>query len=241
MEYKKTTTATITKRSALCETPLPIDDSLIQALCNKHCHDMISRVPSAAYWALAENRKMCYSDNICGYQQRAFDVYWCLRALFDHGAICLSVGAGAIGAPNCLTTDKFNGSPPPEKNNRYGAPGAEYGYSSLYLDADEPWPFFDRQFGAVMMNHSFEHFNKQEYALREAIRVTKSGGYVCIIMPDMTFMARGSIDATHTTEWTADDFYYFLVDTVIKGNLCTLEEHNTFDNAFSFNTVLKVN
>ncbi len=149
--------------------------------------------------------------------------------------LSLGVGSGAVGAPGELTTDKFNEkeSPHPE---RY--PGGNES-SMLRLDADIiPWPFFDNQFGAVIMNHSFEHFNDQEAALNEALRVTHSPGYVCILMPDMTFHVRDKIDPTHTTEWAADTFLDWLEKKTWK-HVFDVVEHNTLDNSFSFNTTLR--
>ena len=236
MANKKSSSITLRRRGS--QENLLISDDLLHVLCANHSEGTLINVPQMAYWRLGDDRKMNRPVNICGYQQRAFDFYWCLRALVDHAAVAVSIGAGGIGAPNCLLTDKYNGTPPPEENNRYGEPGAEYSYSNMFLDADESWPYYDRQFGAVIFNHSFEHLDRQEHALQEALRVTRTDGYVCIVMPDMTYNERGAIDKSHTVEWTADDFHIWLSEKFVGFN-AQIIEHNTFDNAFSFNTVLR--
>ena len=214
---------------------LDFTEEQLAKMTRNHENSVISYVPGFRYWACGEGRKMNQSDNFCGHQQRAFEFYWALRALQDC-APAVSVGAGAIGAPNTITTDKYNGRPPENDGGRYGA---GYGFSCMEMDADEVWPFHDKQFGAVFFNHSFEHLRDQSSALAEALRVLKTDGWVCIIMPDMTYSGRGCIDPTHTREWSGDEFLAWLREGNSEWAPFVVETHNTLDNAFSFDTVLR--
>ena len=213
---------------------LQFSDYQLRLMTRPHCEHTAEVVPGLRYWAMDEHRKMSRPDNVCGNQQRAFEFYWCLRAL-EMGRPALSVGAGAIGASNSLTTHKYCGRPPENDGGRYGA---GYGFSCMEIDADEMWPFHDKQFGAVFFNHSFEHLNEQGRALREALRVLVPGGYACVLQPDMTFMRRGDIDPTHTTEWAADAFWQYLREMRREAGGFDVHAHNTLDNDFSFDTVL---
>ena len=223
---------------------LTFDDQELGQLVALYSDEAIKHVPGLRYWALGEDRQMNRSPNICGHQQRAWEFYWCLRVLQESKGISLGIGTGGIGAPGMITTDKFNaGETPHAVRYPHGN-----GNSHMRLDADEvPWSFFDNKFGAVIFNHSFEHLANQFVALSQALRVTKQGGYVCILQPDMTYSKRGSIDPTHTTEWCADLFVDWLrgIQAALKEGHdentqgFTILEHNTLDNAFSFDTVLQ--
>jgi len=207
-------------------------DDLELLLLTKNCSaEVISSVPGFRYWELGEERKMSLSENITGYQQRAFDFYWSIRFGTQIGKIFLGVGTSTVIAPSTLGTDKYCGISPDTR--RY----PNQGFPHMRVDADEPLPFFDSMFAGVTANHVFEHLRNQESALREFMRVTMTGGYVCLVMPDATHNGRGLIDPTHTREFSSDEFYEWL-GTI---NLPKYEvvEHNTFDNNFSFNTVLR--
>lgn len=214
---------------------LPFTDEQLISLCERYSLPCLEHVPRLKYWECDDGRRMSSSLNFCGHQQRAFDLYWSLRMFWEHGH-SLSIGSGGVGAPGCLHTDKYCGVTPENDGGRYGD---DYAFSMMTLDADGPWPFHNKQFGGVMLDHSYEHLANQDSALSEAVRVTKTDGYVCIIMPDMTFSKRGTIDKTHTTEWCADGFFRY-VSARCEGLNAEVIEHNTFDNDFSFNTVLLV-
>jgi len=198
-------------------------------------NDVIKHVPGFQYWALGEERKMSSGDtNQCGRQQRAWDFYWAIRQGTQHGGICLGIGSGSIRAPSTLMTDKFNGTSP--NSERYPSPN---GNSTMHLDVDKiPWPFFDKQFCAVISNHSFEHFNRQPEVLREAFRVLRPGGCVCLLQPDMTFCGKGNVDPTHTREHYGDGFLSWITEELDLPEF-EIVCHNTLDNSFSFDTVLR--
>lgn len=201
-------------------------------LLTKNCSDeVITHVPGFRYWEMSDVRKMSISDNKCGYQQRAFDFYWTIREGTQRGRIFLGIGTSTSIGPSTLGTDKFCGVSPDTR--RY----PEQGYPHMQLDADEPLPFFDEQFGGVIANHVFEHLRDQAQALREFLRVTKKEGVVCIVMPDATHCSRGCVDPTHTREFSADEFINWI--KTIELPSYEVIEHNTFDNDFSFNTVLR--
>lgn len=215
--------------------PLMYDDKVLAYLTRHFSDAEILKVPGFRYWELGEERKMDRPDNICGYQQRAFEFYWSTRCAAQEGLIMLGVGTGSIGAPGMLTTDLFNGESP--HRERYPS---NNGFSHLKADAQDLSTFYPCKFAGVVANHVIEHLQDTEKAVREWLRVTRPGGYVCIIQPDMAFNGRGTIDPTHVNERSADEFYrelvaWGLVDTQISA----LVEHNTLDNAFSFNTVLR--
>jgi len=210
----------------------------LQRMTENWSSPVLSFVPGFRYWELDERRKMNRPDNVCGYQQRAFDFYWAIRAGVSVGQVMLGVGSTNIPGPCVLGTDKYHGEDTPDPE-RYGL---LYGFPHLHMDAEENFPFFAGMFGGCIANHVLEHLTpeKQEHVLREMLRVTRTGGVVCIVMPDMTFSRRGSIDPTHHCEWGADGYLQFLDSLKEIEDFPPFEvvEHNTFDNAFSFNTVL---
>jgi len=213
---------------------LPFSDEFILQLTERTCRTAIENVPGLRYYDMPETRKMNRPDNICGHQQRAWEFYWAIRASFENcGKPLLGIGTGSIQAPFMLTTDKYCGESP--DSSRYGING----YSAMRLDADNvPYSFYDGAFSAVIANHAFEHLKFQKEALFEWFRLTCSGGYICILMPDMNYMERGTIDPTHTREFDSDEFYKFAeVELALPPHVVV--EHNTLDNAFSFNTVFR--
>lgn len=214
--------------------PLIFSDAQLHMMLERHELGALSTVPGLQYWCVGENRKMSLSENITGYVQRAWEYYWSIRLGVQTGNVCLGIGTGSVGAPGLLPTDKFNGTSPDP--TRYPAPNEN---SHMQLDADElPWQFFSNKFGGVIFNHSFEHLLYQDKVLKEALRITIVGGCVCILQPDMSKNARGSIDPTHTHEWSGDEFYAWLHDVSKFPNI-EIVAHNTLDNDFSFDTVIK--
>jgi len=212
--------------------PLRYENSELY-LMTKHCSgDVIQHVSGFRYWEMGEERKMSLPDNKCGYMQRAFDFYWSIREGTQQGRIFLGVGTSSVISPSTLGTDKYCGETP--NVERY----VEQGFPHFRMDADKPFPFYDGQFGGVMFNHVFEHLNNQEQALKEALRVTVERGVVCVLTPDMTHNGRGLIDSTHTREFSADEFLQW-VEGLNDMPEYEIVEHNTLDNDFSFNTVLR--
>lgn len=214
------------------------------ALCAEFMHPISSQiteiVPGLRYWEMTqEQREYTNERNIVGYQQRAWDFYWCVREGMDRGQILLGIGTAGVQAPACFTTDKYAGV---AVHPDYGSPsGQPYAPAHMVLNADVfPWPFMDGMFGGVISNHAFEHILNQEAALLEMFRVTKPGGVVAIVMPDMTYHPRGGTDKSHTHEFSADEFFEWfnlvLEESPYKYDVI---EHNTFANKFSFNTVFR--
>lgn len=217
------------------------NDQLVRML-HLHSPDSPLIVPGCRYWLMGEERKMSLPDNQCGHQQRAWEYYWAFRLGHQECYVVLGIGTGSVGAPSELTTDKYNGVSPDTR--RYPQPNEP---SAMELDPDVgPWPFFDGKLGGVIFNHSFEHLTDQEHCLQEAYRVTRTGGAICILQPDMAFNARNTLDPTHTREWGADEFYEFLkrcegTDRIHpKFEMSHIIEFNTLDNDFSFNVEIKV-
>jgi SAM-dependent methyltransferase len=214
---------------------LPYTEEQLRNMVRRIADNVMDHVPLLRWWAIDDRRKMNRPDNVCGYVQRAWDFYWSIRLGIHECNIVLGVGTGGIGAPCMLTTDKYCGTSP--NLERYPNPN---GYPHMFLDADAAqWPFYDSQFGGVLFNHSFEHLANQQTALEEALRITKPGGCVCILQPCMAFNARGTIDPTHTTEWSADAFIDWVLGTESIEKRCTVVTHNLLDTAFSFETVLR--
>lgn len=214
--------------------PLAFTDAQLANLTKNISHQVIELIPGFHWWEVGAERKMNRPVNICGHVQRAWDFYWSIRLGIQTGNIVLGIGTGGVGAPGMFTTDKFCGESPHEI--RYPSANA---HSHATLDADGDWPYHDGKFGGVVFNHSFEHLHKQAWALREALRVTRSGGYVCILQPCMAFNEPGTIDPTHTKEWAADEFYDFLQTDNAGKDTFDIVTHNMIDTAFSFETVLR--
>jgi hypothetical protein len=216
--------------------PLRYDDAELVLVCLNYEPSLVTAVPGFKYWELDERRKMCKPNNVCGYQQRSFEAYWVIRHGMQRGKIFLGIGSSAVIAPSMFGTDKYCGVPPP--SDRYNAQG----YPHMMVDSDKPLPFFSDgpRFAGVTTNHVIEHLEDPAWAIDEWLRVTEEGGYVCIVTPDMAYSRRGSIDPTHIHEFSADEFLEMLQDGEYKFK-CPFEivEHNTFDNMFSFNTVLR--
>lgn len=213
--------------------PLLFNDKALGIMTREISAHEIKIVPGFRYWQGGGSQKMSRSENQCGYYQRAWEFYWCIRLGLQTGNACVGIGTGAVNAPGQLTTDKFCGESP--HLVRYPSPNA---YSHMTLDADAiPWPFHSDKMGGVIFNHSFEHLDSQEVALREAYRITKPGGCVCILMPDVTYCGRGRVDPTHTDEWAADQFLEWVQSLHLP--YAKVVAHNTLQTDFSFDTVIR--
>ena len=62
--------------------------------------------------------------------------------------------------------------------------GAESGLNGLALAVSEALPFADASFDGVLLNEVIEHVRDDRETLREALRVTRSGGKVVIFAPN---------------------------------------------------------
>lgn len=215
--------------------PLAFDDKVLGEMTRMISHEAIEHVPGFRYWDCDERRSMSRPDNIVGYIQRAWEFYWAIRLGVMTGNVCVSIGSGSVNAPATLTTDKYCGESPHAV--RYPHPNA---FSHMTVDADGMLPFHSNTLGGVIFNHSFEHIEDQAYALSEAYRVIRPQGAICICQPCMAFNLRGTIDPTHTTEWSADEFYRYLTEGVQLPD-ARIVSHNMMRTDFSFETVIVKN
>ncbi len=212
-------------------------DLLIPESMAKYLSDQVSPgtwdlLPGLRYWnMIGEQRDYSSLKNQVGHQQRAFDLYWTIKCGIDVGRVILGLGSAGVMCPGMLTTDKFNGYSPDYNT--------DYAYSHMAVDADLSLPFHDDVFGGVVTNHVFEHLLNQELCFREMLRVTRPGGKVALIMPDMAHHPRNTIDPSHTYEFSADEFLEWLEDHRPDFPPFEILEHNTLDNKFSFNTVVE--
>lgn len=214
-------------------TPLWFSEEQLTIMAAPWSSSVIGAVPGFRYWDIPDGRqRMSQSENCCGDQQRAFDFYWAIRCGVQQGGILLGVGSTTIAGPATFGTDKNCGVSP---HARYGS---EYGYPHMYMDADVPFPFYDKQFFGCACNHAIEHMRNPAFTVAEMLRVTRPGGMVCIITPDMAYSARGNIDPTHTVEFAADEFWDMLHSDYPFPEFDVFE-FNTLANDFSFNVVLQ--
>lgn len=229
-------TANIRVSEHFDHAPLIFDDVQLAAMTANISGEVIRYVPGFRWWECDERRRMNIPNNYCGHVQRAWNFYWSIRLGCQVGNVVLGIGCGGVGAPGELPTDKFCGVSP-----HLGRYSDTYAHSHMTMDADAEWPFHDNKFGGVVFNHSFEHLANQDHALREALRVTRQGGAVCILQPCMAYNRRGTIDPTHTQEWGADAFLRHVVALCNAGTLGAVRviTHNILDTAFSFETVLE--
>ncbi len=81
---------------------------------------------------------------------------------------------------------------------RYQSEGLNIVQGSIY---DIPFP--DSEFGAVFSCWLLEHLADAENAISEVARVTRPGGYVCLIVPSARSLLRGFYDDyTHVRPYT---------------------------------------
>ena len=224
--------------------PLVVGEQVLHNIANRWSGPVIVEVPGFQYWAVGDRRRMTRADNCTGHQQRAYDFYWQVREGIEKGGVCLGIGTTTVAGACTLGTDKHGrDNPPPDpryqdtNETRAGAPA--YSDPMFFMDANMRFPFSDNSFDAVLANHVVEHLADAFYTIGEMLRVCKPAGKVCIVMPDMTYSRRGSIDPTHTREFAADEFYTELERVRQALPPFLIYEHNTFDNEFSFNTTLQ--
>lgn len=167
------------------------------------------------------------ADNIVGYQQRSFIVYWCLKGS-ENGEIGVDMGCGSVVDPYCFGVDKFGRG---EKNCYEGECKPH-----LKSRADKPLPFETGSFAFLVSYHSLEHMMDVPWTLKEWIRIVKSKGYLAIIMPDEKFEGVKS-DPDHKVSYSAESFKEEVLSQI--EDLVEIVEFDTFKNNFSFNVVLR--
>lgn len=68
-------------------------------------------------------------------------------------------------------------------------------------------PFADDTFDYVFNSHLLEHLPEPRLAIKEWLRVVKSGGHVCMIIPNTLFTLGQNTDPTpHLHEWSPREF-----------------------------------
>lgn len=216
--------------------PLRYDDAELYEMTKSWSDPVVSKIPGFRYWETDAARRMDQPKNICGDHQRAFDFYWSIKSGVQKGGISLGIGTTSVAGPATLGTDKHWGDNQPHE--RYRGQGTYAAPPYMFMDADETFPFFDEQFFGAAANHVLEHMRDIFFTLGEMLRVTRKECPVWFIMPDMTYSSRGSIDPTHTREWSSDEFWHALEERESSLPPFEVVAWNTLDNAFSFDGVL---
>ena len=215
---------------------LPISKELVKQLCARWSPESAATVPMLTYWQKDKFTLDAWpglNGSIIGVQQRAFDLYWCIKCGVLTGGCCLGIGTAGVNGPACFGTDRYLDWNPVYKE------GQSPSHMTWEPDHQEN-PFVEGVFDMVMLNHVFEHLDNQDDVLRMLLKLVRVGGYVCMVMPDMHYVPK-NCDPSHTTEFTAEEFYVWLAEQKREqGDLeFSIFEHNTFQNNFAFNTVLQ--
>jgi SAM-dependent methyltransferase len=211
--------------------PLPREEINILTRIETRYNYVLEYFPYFQYWQPAEKYKhlvkMSCPNNIVGYQQRAFESYWCMRRFIESGGIPgITVCAGQAPGLFTITNDYYYGENHPE----YG--GA---YHPHIVHTAEAFPFLgESTFPVLSCLHGLEHLENTVFVLKEWIRIVQEGGILALILPDAEFVKHG--DKGHKVGYSADEFrdlLYGFEDFVY------VEEIDTLDNGFSFNVVLR--
>jgi len=175
-------------------------------------------------------------NNVVGYQQRAFIIYWAIR---EHKRVSIigeigkidgigfEPGCGQAVSPFCIGTDFYAGSSHPQ----YGG-----GYYPHVRCMGETLPFKNETFDFIVSHHSLEHMKNTYSTLNEWLRVIKYEGKIVIVMPDKKYGPFG--DHGHVSEYTSEEFKNIL-DRLVQENKIRIIEHDTFNNHFSYNTIIE--
>ena len=178
-----------------------------------------------------ERERMSSGDsNICGHQQRAFNVALALQHLFLTGEVGLEIGSMGVKTPWCLDTDGRAG-----KRSTYDV--RHFVGGKMLLDGGKPLPFMDECFNLVLANHVLEHIQEDPVSvLLEWLRVTKPGGVVGIVVPDNAHVDVRAVDRTHCHAWSAKAFKADVLSRL--ADVAEVRSFDTFDNNFSFEAIL---
>lgn len=167
-----------------------------------------------------------HPQNLAGYMQRSFVVFWTMWACRFGG---LAIDLGSAGVKTCWTldTDVYRG----ESHYDYG--GACY--PTLVADARNLAQFNDNFFSAVCANHMLEHMGGDVAGLLRSqwIRILRPGGILAIVVPDNRYVNVLGIDKDHKSAWSAPQFYQQIVEPL--KDIIEVIEFNTFHNDFAFN------
>lgn len=112
-------------------------------------------------------------------------------AILDVGGSKKSGYLEVIGGTHEVTVGNIDGS--------YGA--------DLIFDAQEPWPFEDASFDAVLFMNLLEHLYDYERAVEEARRVLRPGGRVVGVVPFMLNVHGSPSDHFRYTRFTLERMF----------------------------------
>jgi predicted SAM-dependent methyltransferase len=199
-------------------------------------------------------------ENVVGHQQRAFVVYWALRAFVESGG-CPGIDGGGAGvfSPGCINVDLYGNT---EKNAYESTHDAGV---HIRADCTQLDDFQTDSFSCFLASHVVEHFpcatlpavtpwperaHKKcpgseliEGLRKNFIRIVRPTGYICLIIPDeekslkLWGVSTLELDKTHQHAWTADTFFHNIL--VPLTDEVDILEYDTFDNNFSINCVLR--
>ncbi len=161
-------------------------------------------------------------DNVTGYQQRAFLVYWAIEWCGKKHETGIEFGSGGIFEPYVINTDLRPGS-----------------HMQLNCERHEDLKQFkDNQFNLILSSHLIEHLasNVEQVFRKEWLRILKPGGIIASILPDAQHGDVMSYDPEHKQCWTAHEFRAILEK---MNDVVELYEIDTLCNHFSFNFVVK--
>jgi len=161
-------------------------------------------------------------DNIAGYQQRAFMVYWAIEWCGKKNEPGIEFGSGGCFEPYVINTDMRPGS-----------------HMQINCESHEDLKQFKNgEFNLILTNHVMEHLSSDiERLFRgEWLRILKPGGIIAGVVPDAQYGDVMSYDPDHKQCWTAHEFRALLEK---MGDVLELIEIDTFNNHFSFNFVTK--
>jgi len=180
--------------------------------------------PGFNYNCCAEPERLDYrrSDNVTGYQQRAFLIYWATEWCGKKNENGIEFGSGGIFEPYVINTDIRPGS-----------------HMLLNCESrDDLKQFEDNKFNLIVSSHVIEHLSCdiEQLFRKEWLRILKPGGIIAGILPDSRYGDVMSYDPEHKQCWTAHEFRALLEK---MGDVLELMEIDTLNNNFSFNFVVK--
>lgn len=162
-------------------------------------------------------------DNVVGWQQRAFLVYWAVKMCEDGKGTGIEFGAGGINTPFVINTDKYG----------------DNSHMRIDAESDEDLNQFQNgEFDLILASHLIEHLSVDIETLfhRHWLRILKHNGIVAGIIPDDQYGDTMSYDPTHRQHWSALEFRKILerMDKAME-----ILEYDNLNNHFSFNFVAK--
>lgn len=191
---------------------------------------LFEHVPGLAYWDVEDDYRR--PNNITGYVQRAYCIYWSVVMHRRTGDFGLDVGCGTVISPFCIGLDIYADRPDSE-HPVYGGGG----YRPHVQACGEHLPFKDKTFRWIVSCHSLEHMENTFETLCEWLRVLKPGGVAAVIMPDRNYGPFN--DPSHKHEYTPDEFFVEILLPLINEGMIEILEYDTFKNHYSFNCLLR--